>query len=740
MANLKNKIASKESEKRLGKTIGFWQAFAIGTGTMIGAGIFILPGIAITAAGPSAVISFILGGLISLATALSMAELATGMPRAGGDYYFISRAMGPLFGSIIGLGAWFALVFKGSFALIGLAEYLKVLFPVPILITAVTVGLLLLFINYRGAESSGKLQNIIVGGLFVILITFILRGLFMIEADNLTPFFVEGYGAVFGTTGLVFVSYLGITQLAAISEEVKEPAKNLPRVFIASVLAVTLLYVGIMLVISGVFPQEKVIVMGTPLVEVARLMVGPVGGIAIVIAGFLATVSTANAALLSSSRFPFAMGRDKLMPQWFIEIHSKYSTPYKAILFTGLTMIVLLLLFNVEDLARLASSFNFLDFMLVNLSVIILRRASHKWYKPTFTDPLYPFTQIIGIGGSFLLLLQVGLMPLLFVAALILLGIIWYITYGGRDSLPKYNLLDVIEKREASIEKLDEIAQDKKVLVPVSNPDHEHDLLHLADHLADKVVGLNVVHVPSQTSLRAARQAYEEDEANTDNILETRFRKNMEQMNKKSDYIISFDHDVPSSILEQAEKEKANLIIMGWQRKDRFDYRIGGLTSKVLARAKSNVAILKGHFPDLINEIVVAYDGGDNSTYALYLAKRLAFDAGAKVRVLRIINPDLSTEEKEAITSELEKLVEVAEGYEMDYELKERYSTVDGILESTKETDLTIMGDSNRRFRRALLGSTPQRVARHTENSILIVKMYKPISSESFRAFIGKFK
>jgi amino acid transporter len=226
-------MAIIRTTERLGRSLGFFQTFAIGTGTMIGAGIFILPGIAISAAGPAAILSFLFGGIISMATAISMAELATGMPRAGGSYYFISRSMGAAFGAVIGLGAWLALVFKGSFALIGLADYLFVLVPIPLMVTAIAAGLLLLFINYRGARSSGSLQNVIVIFLLLILAVFIIKGLFMFDPDKFVPFMPYGYDSVFATTGLIFISYLGITQLAAISEEVKEPSKNLPRALIA---------------------------------------------------------------------------------------------------------------------------------------------------------------------------------------------------------------------------------------------------------------------------------------------------------------------------------------------------------------------------------------------------------------------------------------------------------------------------------------------------------------------------
>ena len=98
---------------------------------MIGAGIFILPGIASANAGSGAIISFLLGGFISIATAISMSELATGMPLAGGSYYYISRTMGAVLGTVIGLGSWLALIFKGTFALIGLAEYFQIFYSLP---------------------------------------------------------------------------------------------------------------------------------------------------------------------------------------------------------------------------------------------------------------------------------------------------------------------------------------------------------------------------------------------------------------------------------------------------------------------------------------------------------------------------------------------------------------------------------------------------------------------------------
>ena len=735
-----------QRDERLGRNLGFFPTFAIGTGTMIGAGIFVLPGIAAASAGPAAIFSFLLGGIISMATALSMSELATGMPRAGGDYYFISRTMGAAFGSVVGLGAWMALVFKGSFALVGLAEYLHILVPIPILLTAVGAGLLLLFINFRGAESSGSLQNGIVVGLFIILTIFIGRGMIVLDTENLSPFMPYGTASIFATTGLIFVSYLGISQLSAISEEVKNPSKNLPRAFIASVAAVTLLYVGVMLVINGLFPLEEVVEFDTPLVAAAQFMAGGTGRLLIILAGFFATVSTANAAIMSSSRFPFAMGRDNLLPEWIIDVHDEYETPYRAIVITGLAMILLLLLFEVEELAKMASTFNVMIFMFLNISVIVLRKKNQEWFKPTFKSPLFPLPQLIGIGGGLMLIPQFDALSLVFAGAVILVGLVWYKIYGAGKATPEYTILDILEDRPVpSIAD----ARKKKVLVPVSDPEIERDLLRFADTLSDETVGLNVIEVPDQMGLRDARDAelseLDQDYQDRDEI----FCEHAATVEHSERCLTVYDHSVSAAILEQTELENPDMIIMGWQREDRLRSVIGGITRQVLREAKTNIGVLKGHYPEELNKITVAYDGRENSVYGLYLARRLAEKTGAEIDILHVVSPDTPEVEINRIRQELDKVVnkpgEVSSEIDLEklegkvsYRIEKRFSVTDTVIENAEKADLTIVGDSIRRFKFSILGGRSNRIATHAKGDLLIVKRYKPFSRQTILASFKK--
>lgn len=729
-------MATIRSKERLGRSLGFFETFAIGTGTMIGAGIFILPAIALSEAGPACIISFLIGGLISTATAISVAELATGMPKAGGSYFFISRAMGASFGAIIGLGAWLALVFKGSFALVGLADYFFVFYPIPVLIISIVAGLTLILINYRGARSSGSLQNIIVLFLLIILTIFIIQGSFMLDTAKFSPFMPFGYTSIFATTGLIFISYLGITQLAAISEEVKDPAKNLPRALIASVVTVTLIYTAVMIVISGTLTFEQSINTHTPLVDVAVMIDGTLGKIMIVLAGLFATISTANAAILSSSRFPFAMARDRLIPEWFVKIHNKHETPHRAIVVSGMIMILLLLIFNVEQLAKLGSVFNILIYVLINISVIILRKRSLKGYKPAFTDPFYPYTQIIGIVGSLALLPLMGLLPVLFTIFVVFVGATWYKYYGFEKAYPKYNIFDMLENNiyPTSVPSDSRI----KILVPIANPKHEQDLLELADNLGDEIIGLNVMQIPKQTSLTAARDAFHANKNMMEYLLKEKFDEFPIIVGHEREYIIAFDHSVANSIIEQAEIENVDFIVIGWHEMNRLHFSMGNVASKVLAGAKNNIVMLNGYFPKEIEKIIVAYNGKENSKYGITLAKRLAQNTGAKIHILRVIKPNIQEEKKIKIISELEQIIKELKENTISYEVKEHYSAENGILGSIGQDDLLIIGDSSQRFRVSLLGMLPYNVAKRSQRPVLIVKKHKPLSTEGINNVIMK--
>ena len=255
------------SEDELAKDLGLVSAMTIGIGTMIGAGIFVLPGVAAREAGPIVVVSFVVGGVIAMVNALAVSELGTAMPRAGGGYYYINRALGPLFGSIAGMGDWMGLAFASAFYCIGFGQYLAVFVglpdvPVlnPIQLGALLAGVVFVGVNYVGAKETGGVQTVIVFVLLSILAAFSIAGFLSFDyatlagTEGLAPF---GTGAILPATALVFVSFLGYAKIATVAEELKNPGRNLPIAIIGSVGIVTVVYAILVTVMLGVVPWPE---------------------------------------------------------------------------------------------------------------------------------------------------------------------------------------------------------------------------------------------------------------------------------------------------------------------------------------------------------------------------------------------------------------------------------------------------------------------------------------------------
>ena len=414
----------------LKRELGFWDALTIGAGTMIGAGIFLLAGIALEMSGPAAIFAYLLAGVVCMITASSAAELATGMPKSGGDYFFVSRSLGPAFGAISGVGIWLSLTFAIAFYLYGLGEYMSQFLPLTVFWGAVIGGVLLTILNVVGAKESGRTQVVVVLILFVILGTFSFMGVFYIESDYYDPFMPFGFDSISATTALVFVSFLGFVKIAAVAEEIKDPSKNLPRALIGSVALVTVLYIVIVLVIGGMFEQSTIADVKDPLTTAARKILGNPGAVAIIVAGLLATLSSANASIMASSRINLAMARDRMVPNWLSAIHDKLLTPYRAIVLTGVLALLFLLLDSLENLAKIASVLQLYSYAALNIGCIVLRVSKPDWYKPTYRTPGSPWLQIIAAIGCLSIIIYSGTFAQIAVVVLIIGSLLWYLAWG----------------------------------------------------------------------------------------------------------------------------------------------------------------------------------------------------------------------------------------------------------------------------------------------------------------------
>lgn len=404
--------------------------YAIATGATLSAGFFLLPGLAAREAGSAIVLAYIVAAIPLVPATFSIVELATAMPRAGGVYYFLDRSLGPWMGTMGGIGTWLALVLKVSFALVGMGAYIALYVPeLPMTPVAVGIAIALGALNLYGADKSGGFQVALVVGLLFILGIFVGGGVPQIQMAQLMPMFDVEVETILSTAGLVYISYVGVTKVASLSEEVEDPERNLPLGVMLSLVTAMLIYGFGTAVMVGVLPLEQLAGDLTPVASAAHVFLGDWGALLLSVAALLAFVSVANAGMLSASRYPLAMSRDHMMPRFFQRLN-KQGAPLHAVLVTMGVIVLILLLLNPTKIAKLASAFQLLMFALVCLAVIVMRESGLASYDSGYRSPLYPYMQIFGILASFVLILEMGWLPSLFSAGLVVLGTIWYFKFA----------------------------------------------------------------------------------------------------------------------------------------------------------------------------------------------------------------------------------------------------------------------------------------------------------------------
>ncbi|ERH09928.1 MAG: amino acid transporter [halophilic archaeon J07HX64] len=424
----------------LDRSLGLYPTMMISMGAMIGSGIFVLPALGFKKAGPAVILAYVLSALVVLPAALSKAEMATAMPQAGGTYLYIDRALGPLFGTIAGIGSWFSLTFKSAFALAGLGAYLlaataidqALLTPVSLVLAAAVIVL-----NISGTELSGRVQAVIVTLVLGGLLAYTVNAGFEVSSSSYTPFTTDGSGGVITAAAFVFVSFAGVTKIASIAEEVENPGKNLPRAILGSMAIMTLVYIAVVAAIVGLANPKDLEKGGpeggaslTPMADGADALFGGAGVLVISIIAVVALTSMANAGVLSTSRFPLAMSRDNLLPPQLDTIDERFGTPRNSVLLTGAVLLFLISFVNVIQLAKLASAFKILVFSIANVALIAFREADVPEYDPEWTTPGYPYVQVFGVLAGFGLLTQMGRLPILGAIGIIIASVIIYLVYG----------------------------------------------------------------------------------------------------------------------------------------------------------------------------------------------------------------------------------------------------------------------------------------------------------------------
>ena len=632
---------------------------------MLGSGIFVLPGLAAAKTGSSVWLAYLLAAACILPAVLSKSELATAMPKSGGTYVYIERAFGPMFGTIAGIGLWLSLLLKSSFALVGFGAYLTILVNIaPGLTKYVAVGflILILLLNILGVKKVGKVQIVIVTISLISLMLLLVFGIPRVNPTLLDPFMLRGEMGLISTIAFVYISYAGVTKVAAIAGEIKNPNRNLPRAMILSLIIMTVIYVFVAFVLVGNIPLESLKTDIKPIFTIADMLGGKYVGIIAAVVGVITLISMANSGVLASSRFPFAMARDKLLPDFMGKIHSKYLTPVVTILLTCAVMALVILFLDVEKIAKLASAFMVMMFIFVNASVIILRETSAQWYNPPYRSPLYPFVQLFGIISGVILLVFLGLMPFVAIVVIFLLGVFIYFyfgknatrtgvlrQYGHRPALylfyKRKNRKQVAQRNRDTTtpSNLDgKLASKAGVVVPLLGNEKSPEMLvemGAAINRTEKLQTVNITEVPNQTFLDALM---EENPRVTS--LERRINRLAKEKNINLDFEAAVTHDVSKTIHDLSDQTSCDWLVMGWNGRAHSGILVSNPIGWLLTHIDSNFALFKDNGVRNFSKIVLALRPGRKDKKFIAVADRICQFHNASLTLLHVVPTTMPTE------------------------------------------------------------------------------------------------
>ncbi len=419
--------------------------FSLATGSMISSGIFILPALAFINSGPASSLAYLLAGVLALMGVQAIIELSTAMPKAGGDYFFINRSLGPFIGTVSGLLGWVAISLKSAFAVFGIAEVIFMFTGFPVVISGLLITIFFIVLNIVGVKEATRLQVVLVFFLLILMVLYIGFGLPQVDLSHFEPFAPNGYDKILYTAGFVFVSFGGLLKVANIAEEVKDPKKNIPLGMMASVIIVSILYAFTVVVTTGILTSNEFTTSLSPIADAAKKTLGTPGFIAITIAASLAFITTANAGLLAASRYPLSLARDGLLPKIFCKTNKKGTVPIVAIAVTGV-IIFSSLLISLNSLVKAASTVILTSYVLTNLSVIVLRESHLANYKPSYKSPLYPFVQILSIIIFTYFIVILGSNSTWLSLLFVVLCVLVYFFYGRKHFSGDYAILHVIKR------------------------------------------------------------------------------------------------------------------------------------------------------------------------------------------------------------------------------------------------------------------------------------------------------
>ena len=754
--------------EELSRDLSLFDVTMIGVGAMIGAGIFVLTGIAAGAAGPALILAFALNGLVALLTAMAYAELGSAIPEAGGGYVWVKYGLPGPSAYIVGWMNWFAQAVAGSLYGLGFSSYLLLaaeellglhlsagLMPLAHKGLAAAIIGFFIWVNFRGASETGKIGNVVTVAKVLILGLFIASGVWAIlhhpeDLRKFHDFAPYGWTGIVSAMGLIFIAFEGYDIIVQAGEEVKRPRANIPKAVFISLALVIPIYMLVAFVTIGAVNPGADVPTYQWLAEHAELGVAeaarqfmPLGMVLLLIGGLLSTMSALNAATYSATRVSFAMGRDKYLPDGVADVHPQTRTPFKALILSGLLVLGMAIAVPLDAVAAASAIMFLLLFLMVNIAILRIRKQFGDQLDYGYRVPFFPVVPVLAIVtqlGIAVLMFQYS--PLAWYVALgwIGLGFLGYYAYGWRrvDEETKTPVMGVSRHTTEPTEGR------YHVLVPIANPATMPQLVAPAIEAARRNDGvvtlLHVVTVPASLPLAAGRRFIERSRPLIDEA-----RALAERTDVPIEIVTRLSHRPSQAILDTAVEKETRLLVMGWRGHSRASHTlIGKNIDWIVERVNCDLLVVQQTEESSPNSILLPIETVSEVRPALSMVRLLSARSDLKLTILHVFPSGTSEADQEAfvarINRRVERFREAESAFEGDVKVLTRVARdpVASIIELANEHETIVLGTPRRNwFRRRFLTSTPARIAQRVDQPVILVRPHGSVLGFGLHRLVG---
>jgi amino acid transporter len=706
------------------RTMGLLGATTLGIGALMGAGIYVLIGLAAGHAGPAVWLSYLVCGLLSLMSVVVFGELSRRVPIAGGGYAFAYNSLGSFWGFITGWLLALGSIFACAMYATGFAYYFASLLPydtpeLGMKGIALAVVALLALLNCIGTKGGDRVQKIFTWGNLLVLFVLIFWAAPSADPERLKPMLPQGIGGVGGAIAIIYVSFFGYQLIANNAEEIIDPKRTIPRAMFLAMGVSLAFYVALALLSVMVVPWEDLAQSKAPLVEVALKGIGSLGWVLIAAGGILASAAALNSTLLSQARQIFAMGKDRFLPAILGRIHGTYRTPTAA-LWAGALITIAALLFR--DLTFIVKSANFC-FLSSLLPACLALRKLHR--SPENPAPVSRWKRRIpeaAFLANLVLLLTLDWVSIVFGLQLTAAGILIYFFYSRKREIRSRTGMSVVlsEQRKSLL------STGSRILVPVANPQTQEALFSISEaflvNQGGEIVVLAVVDAPDQMDFHSALTHVEDPLQ----ILE-RSTKLPILDSVKIRPVVRVSRSLPKGIVHAAEEEGCNLIVMGYAGEE--SPKSLQFMEEVLNHARRDTILfkLKGKFPP--KRIAVSLGSSLNLNLMVRLAGTIADRFEGDITFLNILPSNYTAEQKGHSDGVLVEAIR-KHGAKALYRIEVVSSNepLELLVQRSADFDLLIVGTAKvGLLERAVVGPFSSQIATRAECSVAVVKVAPPV-------------